>query len=68
VISDVGTFAHRAARGASLHNGIMQRFYRDIHSGTQHILMADEIVQECGRVYLGAVGADAKWGVFGVDG
>lgn len=68
VISDVGTFAHRAARGASLHNGTMQRFYRDIHSGTQHILMADEIVQECGRVYLGAVNADAKWGVFGVDG
>ncbi|MBA8909125.1 acyl-CoA dehydrogenase family protein [Aminobacter ciceronei] len=68
VISDVGTFAHRAARGASLHNGTMQRFYRDIHSGTQHILMADEIVQECGRVYLGAVKADAKWGVFGVDG
>lgn len=68
VISDVGTFAHRAARGASLHNGVMQRFYRDIHSGTQHILMADEIIQECGRVYLGAVGNDARWGVFGVDG
>ncbi len=68
VISDVGTFAHRAARGASLHNGVMQRFYRDIHSGTQHILMADEVVQECGRVYLGAVGDQAKWGVFGVDG
>ncbi|WP_202332246.1 acyl-CoA dehydrogenase family protein [Mesorhizobium sp. L-8-3] len=68
VISDVGTFAHRAARGASLHNGVMQRFYRDIHSGTQHILMADEVVQECGRVYLGTVGDRAKWGVFGVDG
>lgn len=68
VISDVGTFAHRTARGASLHNGVMQRFYRDIHSGTQHILMADEVVQECGRVYLGTVGDQAKWGVFGVDG
>jgi alkylation response protein AidB-like acyl-CoA dehydrogenase len=68
VISDVGTFAHRAARGASLHDGVMQRFYRDIHSGTQHILMADEVVQECGRVYLGAVSDGAKWGVFGVDG
>lgn len=68
VISDIGTFAHRAARGASLHSGVMQRFYRDIHSGTQHILMADEVVQECGRVYLGSVGDQAKWGVFGVDG
>ena len=67
VISDVGTFAHRAARGASLHNGVMQRFYRDIHSGTQHILMADEVVQECGRVYLKAVPEGARWGVFGVQ-
>ncbi len=68
VISEVSTFAHRAAHGASLHDGVMQRFYRDIHSGTQHILMADEIVQECGRVYLGAYGPNAKWEVFGVNG
>src|SRR5665213_2609862 len=67
-ISDVGTFAHRAARGASLHNTAMQRFYRDIHSGTQHILMADQIVEECGRALLGLPGPDAHWTVFGVTG
>ena len=68
VISDVSTFAHRAARGASLHNTPMQRFYRDIHSGTQHILMADQIVEECGRALLGLTKHDAEWSVFGVDG
>lgn len=68
VLSDVATFAHRAARGASLHNTPMQRFYRDIHSGTQHILMADQIVEECGRALLGLSGADAHWTVFGVTG
>jgi indole-3-acetate monooxygenase len=68
VISEVGTFAHRAARGASLHNTAMQRFYRDIHSGTQHILMADQIVEECGRALLGLPGPDAQWTVFGVTG
>ena len=68
VLSDVATFAHRAARGASLHNTPMQRFYRDIHSGTQHILMADQIVEECGRALLGLPGADAHWTVFGVTG
>ena len=68
VISEVGTFAHRAARGASLHNTVMQRFYRDIHAGTQHILLADQIVEECGRALLGLPGPDAKWTVFGVDG
>ena len=68
VISDVGTFAHRAARGASLHNTPMQRFYRDIHSGTQHILMADQIVEECGRALLGLPAPGSQWTVFGVTG
>lgn len=68
VLSDVATFAHRAARGASLHNTPMQRFYRDVHSGTQHILMADQIVEECGRALLGLPGPEAQWTVFGVAG
>ena len=42
VISEISTFAHRAARGLSLRPGILQRCYRDIHSGTQHIFLADE--------------------------
>jgi alkylation response protein AidB-like acyl-CoA dehydrogenase len=67
-LSDTATFAHRAARGASLHNTPMQRFYRDIHSGTQHILMADQIVEECGRALLGLPGPGAQWTVFGVTG
>jgi indole-3-acetate monooxygenase len=68
VASDVGTFCHRTARGASLHKGVLQRCYRDIHAGTQHILMGDEVVQECGRFLLGATRPMAKWGVFGIDG
>jgi len=67
-ISDVATFAHRSARGASLHNTAMQRFYRDIHSGTQHILMADQIVEECGRALLGLPAPGSQWTVFGVAG
>ncbi|RRY18968.1 acyl-CoA dehydrogenase [Brucella anthropi] len=67
IVSDVATFAHRAARGASLHNTAMQRFYRDIHSGTQHILLADQIVEECGKGLLGLSGADARWTVFGIS-
>src|SRR3546814_2340170 len=46
VVSEVGTFAYRTARGTSLHDGLMQRVYRDIHSGTQHIHLADQVVQE----------------------
>jgi alkylation response protein AidB-like acyl-CoA dehydrogenase len=68
VISDLSTFAHRAARGASLRPSQLQRCYRDIHAGTQHILLADEIMQECGKVLLGATGANARWTMFGVKG
>jgi alkylation response protein AidB-like acyl-CoA dehydrogenase len=68
VISDLSTFAHRAARGASLRPSQLQRAYRDIHGGTQHILLADEIVQECGKVLLGAAGDNARWTMFGVKG
>lgn len=67
VVSEVATFAHRSARSASLYNTVMQRCYRDIHSGTQHILMADQIIEECGRQILGATDPGAKWTVFGVD-
>jgi alkylation response protein AidB-like acyl-CoA dehydrogenase len=66
VLSEISTFAHKASRGASLRPSVLQRCYRDIHSGTQHILLADEIVQECGKVMLGVAGEDAQWTMFGV--
>jgi alkylation response protein AidB-like acyl-CoA dehydrogenase len=66
VLSDIATFAHRAARGVSLREGILQRCYRDTHAGTQHILLSDEIVAECGRVLLGTPGPTAHWTLFGV--
>ncbi|MGZ5836227.1 MAG: acyl-CoA dehydrogenase family protein [Xanthobacteraceae bacterium] len=68
VLSEISTFAHIASRGVSLRPSILQRCYRDIHAGTQHILMADEIVQECGRALMGNVGKDAQWTMFGVKG
>jgi alkylation response protein AidB-like acyl-CoA dehydrogenase len=66
VLSDIATFAHRAAGGASLRAGLLQRCYRDVHSGTQHVLLADQIYQACGQVLLGLTGAGAHWGLFGV--
>ena len=66
VISDLSTFAHRASRGVSLRRSDLQRCYRDIHGGTQHILLADEIAQACGKVLMGAAGEDARWNVLGL--
>jgi alkylation response protein AidB-like acyl-CoA dehydrogenase len=68
VLSEIATFAHRTARGASLRDSTLQRCYRDAHSGTQHILLADEIVAECGRVLLGITGPTAYWTLFATRG
>jgi indole-3-acetate monooxygenase len=66
VISEVSTFAHKASRGVSLRASKLQRAYRDVHSGTQHLLLANEVEVECGRVLLGRTGPKATWMVFGV--
>jgi alkylation response protein AidB-like acyl-CoA dehydrogenase len=67
VISETSTFAHKASRGVSLRASKLQRAFRDIHSGTQHLLLADEIQTEVGRVLLGRAGAGASWKMFGVQ-
>jgi indole-3-acetate monooxygenase len=67
-ISEVSTFAHKASRGVSLRNSRLQSAYRDAHSGTQLLLLADEIQTECARVLLGRTGPEASWTMFGVNG
>ena len=54
---------HCSPRGArrTLRNTTMQRCYRDIHSATQHILLADQIVEEAGRALLGLTAPNAQW-------
>ncbi len=66
VMSETSTFAHRAGGGVALRPSVLQRCYRDIHSGTQHLLLSDQIFQECARVMLGMTGENAHWTVLGV--
>ena len=66
VISEVATLAHRVSRGVSLRPSMLQRCYRDTHTGTQHILLADEILQACGKVLLGVTDQSARWNVLGL--
>ncbi len=67
VISENATFAHRVSRGISLRASTLQRCYRDVHGGTQHLLLADEITQDCGTVLLGAAPEGAGWNVLGLQ-
>jgi len=67
VASEISTFAHKTSRGVSLRDSILQRCYRDIHSGTQHIFLADQILEDCGRVLVGATDAKTQWNVLGLS-
>ena len=66
VVSDVCTFAYKAGGGISLRGGPLQRCYRDIHAATQHILLSDQIVQDCGKVLMGAADENATWTILGL--
>jgi alkylation response protein AidB-like acyl-CoA dehydrogenase len=60
-------FAYRAAGGVSLRNGVLQRYWRDMHAGTQHITSSPGILRDCGRDLLGL--AEGKiWAFVGLVG
>lgn len=59
--SEVTTFAYRAGGGTALRPSLLQRAFRDMHAATQHLIMADQIIQECGRALLGLAGTNARW-------
>lgn len=64
--SEVTTFAYKAGGGTALRPSLLQRAYRDLHTGTQHVFLSDQIYQECGRVLLGMIGKNPRWGAFAV--
>ena len=68
VVSDVCTFAHKSGGGVSLRPSVLQRCYRDIHAGTQHILLSDQIIQDCGKVLLDMTPESSQWTILGVKG
>lgn len=64
--SEVATFAYKAGGGVALRPSLLQRAYRDLHTGTQHVFLSDQIYQECARVLLGMIGKNPRWGAFAV--
>lgn len=63
--ADVCDFAYKAAGGVSLRNGVIQRYFRDMHAGTQHVTSSPAILKECGRDLAG-VAPGKKWNFFGL--
>jgi len=67
VASDVISFAYKMGGGASLRGGPLQRCFRDIHAGTQHVLVSHQIAQAAGKVLLGFAEPDMCWGILGLE-
>ena len=51
--AEICAFAHKAASGTSLRSGVLQRYFRDMYSATQHQIVSGFILSECGRELLG---------------
>jgi len=66
VMSDVCTFAYNFGGGISLRKSRLQRCYRDAHAGLQHILLSDQIMQDCGKVLMNHVPDGAKMQLLGL--
>lgn len=63
--ASVSDFAYRAAGGVALRSGSIQRYWRDMHAGTQHVTSSPGILRECGRDLLGT--AEGKiWAFLGL--
>jgi alkylation response protein AidB-like acyl-CoA dehydrogenase len=67
VAADVIAFAYKMAGGASLRGGPLQRCFRDIHAGTQHVLVSHQIAQAAGKVLLGFAEPGMCWGLLGLE-
>ena len=57
---EVSEFAYTAAGTVALRSGTMQRLFRDMHAGTQHITSAPPVIRNTGRELSGAA-VGKKW-------
>jgi alkylation response protein AidB-like acyl-CoA dehydrogenase len=57
-LHEVASFVYLAGGTTALRTGTIQRLYRDVHAGTQHVTSSPPVVQGCGRELAGL--ADGK--------
>lgn len=60
VMMENSIFAHRVSGGAGLRAGWLQRAFRDSLSATQHLVVSDKALRDCGHDLLGFA-TDMKW-------
>jgi alkylation response protein AidB-like acyl-CoA dehydrogenase len=59
-VNEVSEFAYRNGGTTALRAGTMQRLYRDVHAGTQHITSAPGVIKAAGKELAG-LAPDSQW-------
>ena len=59
-VHEVGQTVYKWAATAALRRGDLQRFFRDLHAGTQHITSGPVVLQNCGK-WLSGLAPNARW-------
>jgi alkylation response protein AidB-like acyl-CoA dehydrogenase len=57
----VARFVYQAAGTLGLRAGTIQRLFRDMHAGTQHVIASPPVYQAIGRELAGLAEKDEKW-------
>ncbi|MFI7700548.1 acyl-CoA dehydrogenase family protein [Nonomuraea sp. NPDC049480] len=52
-VADVAGFVYASGGTSALRDGLIQRLFRDVHTGTQHITSSPLVLAECGRELAG---------------
>jgi alkylation response protein AidB-like acyl-CoA dehydrogenase len=52
-LHEVASFVYLAGGTTSLRRGTIQRMFRDVHAGTQHVTSSPNVWQTCGRELMG---------------
>jgi alkylation response protein AidB-like acyl-CoA dehydrogenase len=61
-VHDVAMFVYLKGGTTALRDGTVQRLFRDVHAGTQHVTSSPPVLQACGRELAGL--ADGKAWLF----
>jgi alkylation response protein AidB-like acyl-CoA dehydrogenase len=57
---EVAEFAYTASGTVALRSGVLQRLFRDMHAGTQHITSAPPVIRNTGRELAG-IAPNKRW-------
>jgi len=62
---DVAMFVYRSAGTSGLRAGTIQRLFRDMHAGTQHLLVSPPVFRAIG-LELAALAVNQRWVLAGL--